>query len=77
MVKIYVDQTITYRHEIVIEGDECEALEKAISEIELDVSRGGSYGEIHELMHEFKDKGFKVIDYVEDGSGDASVEFEY
>lgn len=65
--KLLIEETVTYKHEIIVEADSEKALDKACNEIEGRNSICESGSDYAFLL---ENKGFKNVEFIEDGSGD-------
>lgn len=63
--RLQIEETVTYRHEIIVETDSESKLNKACDEVEKEILCSGS-----DYALFLKQKGFDKVDFIEDQSGD-------
>lgn len=63
--KLEIQEVVTYRHEIIVETNDENKLNKACDEVEQELLCNGS-----DYAMFLRAKGFDKVEFIEDGSGD-------
>ncbi|MEG0728156.1 MAG: hypothetical protein RR420_00900 [Anaerovoracaceae bacterium] len=72
-IKIYAKVITEFDHEIVVDVQDGTDIDDVLDKIE-----GKSYiNQIEDFKAELEESGCKIIDFIEDGSGDGKIESDY